>query len=240
MNQNFEPSNMPPPCIITGAARSGTSLVAGSVARCGAFGGICSGPNLHNKKGMHENARIRNTITKPYLRDIGMDPLGQYPLPDTSNLPIPTNWRSRVEQVMIDEGYQKGPWFYKGAKVVLTWPVWAYAFPSAKFIIVRRRSGDIASSCTKTGFMKAFSRSEVQRAVGVNNERDGWLFWIREHEKRFIEMISSGLNIKFVWPEKMVSGDYSEIYEAIEWLGLKWNPEVLSWVDPLLWKARRK
>ena len=231
---------LPDPILITGAARSGTSTIAGSIALCGAFGGVTVGPNRHNKKGMWENYRIREAITKPYLRSLGVDPLGQYPLPDVATLPIPNDWRARVEQVIREEGYSGGPWFYKGAKSCLFWPVWVHAFPRAKWIIVRRRSGDIANSCMNTGFMRAFRDRKFQRAVGAATERDGWLWWIREHEKRFVEMIQEGLNVKVVWPERMVDGDYGQLYETVEWLGLKWNSEVLNFVDPKLWRARQK
>jgi hypothetical protein len=233
--------HLPDPILITGCARSGTSLIAGSVALCGAFGGVTRGATSSNQKGMWENARIVNTITKPYLRSLGLDPLGQYPLPDINNLPIPTDWRRRVEQVMVEEGYPgTGPWYYKGAKSCLFFPVWTYAFPSAKWIIVRRRTGDIVNSCLHTGFMKAFSRREFQKAVGAADEREGWVWWCREHEKRFVEMITAGLNCRVIWPERLVSGDYSQLMETIEWLGLKWNSEVLNFIDPKLWKARRK
>ena len=231
---------LPDPILVTGAARSGTSMVAGSINLCGAFGGVLVGHNIYNRKGMYENARIREAITKPYLRKLGADPLGQYPLPDVTTLPIPNDWRIRVEQVIRDEGYSGGPWYYKGAKMTLFWPVWDHAFPNAKWIVVRRRSGDIANSCMNTGFMRAFRDRKFQLAVGVGNERDGWLWWVRMHEKRFAEMIEEGLNIKIVWPERMVNGDYQQLYEAIEWLGLKWNSEVLSFIDPKLWKARRR
>ena len=187
---------------------------------------------------MFENHEIRERITKPYLRNLGVDPLGQYPLPDISNLSIPVNWREKIEQVFIKQGYTGGNLFYKGAKSCLFWPVWDHAFPNAKWIVVRRRSGDIANSCMNTGFMRAFRDRKFQLAVGVGNERDGWLWWVRMHEKRFAEMIEEGLNIKIVWPERMVNGDYQQLYEAIEWLGLKWNSEVLSFIDPKLWKAR--
>ena len=59
-----------PPILLTGCARSGTSLTAGIVNLCGAFGGIMSGPNRNNAKGMFENSKIRNTIIKPYLQKI--------------------------------------------------------------------------------------------------------------------------------------------------------------------------
>ena len=228
------------PILITGCARSGTSMVAGAINICGAFGGKMSGPNRNNEKGMFENIQVRQTITKPYLRDLGMDPLGQFPLPDVKKLNIPADWRQRVESVFQKEGYQSGAWFYKGAKMCLFWPVWAYAFPNAKWIIVRRKTSDIVNSCLKTSFMRAFSRSEFQKAVSVKTEAEGWLWWVHQHEKRFIEMIQTGVNAKIVWPERMVQGDYRQMMETIEWLGLEWNSEVLSFIDPKLWKARRK
>jgi hypothetical protein len=141
---------------------------------------------------------------------------------------------------MRDEGYKGGPWMYKGAKMCLFWPVWDYAFPKAKWIIVRRRTGDIVQSCLKTNFMRAFRHPAFQRAVGVNNEAEGWLWWVHQHLDRFREMMDDGLNIKVIWPERMVDGDYEQLMETIEWLGLKWNSEVLNFIDPKLWKARRK
>jgi hypothetical protein len=229
------------PILITGCARSGTSMVAGIVNICGAFGGKMSGPNMNNAKGMFENVAIRNTIVKPYFEFLGVDKLGQYPLPDINNLPIPSNWKTRVETVIREEGYKEGPWMYKGAKMCLHWPVWNYAFPDAKWLIVRRKTPDIINSCLKTGFMKAFNYSGNQKAVGANNAYDGWLWWVHQHEQRFIEMITEGLNVKIVWPERMITGDYSQMKDAMEWLGLEWQElKVVEFISPKLWKARRK
>jgi hypothetical protein len=227
------------PILITGCARSGTSMIAGAINICGAFGGDMSGPNSNNKKGMYENAKIRNDIVKPYLEKIGVDRLGQYPLPDVKTISIPQDWKTQVENVMIEQGYRSGPWMYKGAKMCLMWPIWDYAFPDAKWIIVRRKPSDIINSCLKTGFMRAFRNEHNQKAVGAKNESEGWLWWIREHQKRFVEMIEAGINIKIVWPERMVNGDYSQMMDTIDWLGLDWDSKVLSFIDPKLWKARR-
>lgn len=228
------------PILITGAARSGTSMVAGAINICGAFGGKTSPGNINNQKGMYENARIRNTIVKPFFESIGADKLGQYPLPDVNNLVIPNNWRRRVEQVIKEDGYSDGPWFYKGAKMCLTWPVWDYAFPNAKWIIVRRKTSEIINSCQKTAFMRAFRNRSNQHAVGAKNEWEGWLWWVHEHENRFVEMIQAGLNCKIVWSPRLVDGDYTQLMEAIEWLGLDWNNKVVNFIDPKLWKQRKK
>ena len=231
---------LPSPILITGAARSGTSMIAGIINMCGAFGGDMSGATRNNKRGMFENAKIRNTIVKPYLEQIGVDKMGQYPLPDVDNLLIPSNLKQRVEDVIKEQGYESGAWMYKGAKMCLTWPIWHYAFPNAKWVIVRRRTGDITKSCVKTGFMQAFNSQAKIKAVGAKTEEEGWLWWARQHEKRFVEMITEGLNCKVVWPHRMVNGDYQQVYETLDWLGLKWKSEVLNFVDPMLWHARNK
>ena len=235
-----EKENIRSPILITGAARSGTSMVAGVINMCGAFGGNMSGANRNNQKGMFENSQIRNNIVKPYLRQIGVDPMGQYPLPDVDNLLIPTDLRRKIIQIIVEEGYRDGSWMYKGAKICLVWPIWHYAFPDAKWIIVRRRTGDIIQSCIKTGFMRAFIRAENQKAVGATSEEEGWKWWVHQHEKRFVEMITEGVNCKVVWPHRMVHGDYQQIYEMLDWLGLPWKSEVLNFIDPLLWHVRQK
>jgi len=227
--------------LVTGAARSGTSMVAGVINMCGAFGGAMSGKTRYNEKGMFENASIRNDIVKPYLRHIKVDPMGQYPLPDVDNINIPTNWRKNIENIFCDQGFTgESQVFYKGAKMCLHWPVWHYAFPNARWIIVRRRTGDIMRSCMKTGFMSAFAREKNYKAVGAKDEREGWLWWVHQHEERFVEMITEGLNCKVIWPERMIRGDYKQLYETLEWLGLEWKSEVLEFIDSKLWHARQR
>ena len=217
------------PIIITGCARSGTSMVAGIINICGAFGGDMYGPNKSNQKGMFENKAIREGLVKPFLRNIGADPKGQSPLPDVFNLAIPSHWKNSVNEIMVREGYKDGAWFYKDAKACLMWPVWNYAYPNAKWIIVRRRSADIAQSCLQTAFMNAYP------------DYEGWIKWINQHEERFVEMIKAGLNVKVVWPERMVRDNYEQMYETIEWLGLNWaGKEVIDFIEPQLWKAKQK
>jgi len=228
------------PILITGCARSGTSLVAGVINQRGAFGGKMSGPTLNNAKGMFENAQIRNNIVKPYFRSLNVDPLGQYPLPVIEGMVPPVGWSTKIEQIMLNEGYEGGPWMYKGAKLCLHWPVWNDAFPNAKWIIVRRKTSDIIHSCLRTGFMRAFIGKGNQRSVGAKDEWEGWLWWVHQHEERFVEMMQAGLNCKVIWPERMVDGDYTQIKEMLKWLDLEWGPEVMDFIEPKLWKARQK
>ena len=222
------------PILVTGAARSGTSIIGAVINQCGAFIGNVT------KRSMFENCQIHDEIVKPYFSRMGADSKGQYPLPDLSTISIPMDWRQKVEQVMLDQSYENGPWMYKGTGMGLIWPVWHYAFPNAKWIIVRRRTPDIISSCLKTGYMNAFSDEEIQSKVNVTSEKDGWLWWVHQHQQRFTEMIMEGLNCKIIWPERMVNGNYEQLHEVLDWVGLPWKREILNFINPLLWGIKRK
>lgn len=216
------------PILITGCARSGTSVTAGIFFLCGAFGGKMSGPTRYNKKGMFENAEIRNQVVKPYLKEtLKVDPMGQDPLPDIAKLVPTPNLQGVIEGKMKWQGYRDGPWFYKGAKMCLIWPIWHTAFPKARWVIVRRRDEDIIHSCMKTGFMRAFKTNE------------GWQGWIDAHKQRFEEMKNAGLDMQEVWPEKFINDqDYTEVRQVVKNLGLRWREtKVKELVSEELWKG---
>ena len=216
------------PIIITGAARSGTSLTTGIIDICGGFGGKVTGPTLYNEKGQFENTHVREDIVKPYLVRLGVDRLAQRPLPDVNKLiPFP-ELRKEVEDTFIREGYSDNgrPWYYKAVKVCLVWPVWRDAFPDARWIIVRRDGYDIANSCLRTGFMRAYSTQA------------GWLEWVAEHVKRFDEMKEAGMDVTEIHSEDIVNGDHAAIRKFVdETDGLEWDQEQIDeFITPSLWK----
>ena len=220
------------PILITSCPRSGSGLVAGALELCGAFAGKVTDYS-------YENIYVRNHVFCGYMKKHFMDWHGQFPLGDPGALSLRTDWREMVENCMLEEGYSgQGAWFLNFSQIALTWPLWTHAFPNARWVIVRRRTGDIIQSCLKTEYMDAFSKQAVQQAVGADNERDGWLWWVNQYEKRFVDMIMSGINVKVVWPQRMVYGDYEQMMELVDWLGLEWNTEVLNFIDPKLWKSR--
>ena len=226
---------------ITGAARSGTSLVAGIVDLCGAFGGVTSPPNAYNQKGMFENTAIRNNVVKSFLRKMRCDEKGQFPLPTIPGMPVYAGFDSLLRDQLKKEGYTTGKWYYKGAKICLMWPYYKHYFSTSKFIIVRRADDDIVNSCIRTGFMNAFSNRTKQQAVGAKNETQGWHWWVKQHHKRFQEMKAAGLQVREIWPSRMMTGDYAEVREVVEWAGLEFNElKVKQFIDPKLYKARKK
>lgn len=220
------------PIFVTGIERSGSSIVAKVIGSSGAFVGRVSE--------MQENEEIK-TLLGMYYRNNGCPECGQYPLPDISQLTIPINWKTMVNDAILCQKYREDrPWMFKSSKLSQTWPVWHYAYPNAKWIIVRRRTGDIIQSCLKTGFMTAFKDEANWKAIGVETETEGWLWWVKEHEKRFVEMMEAGLNCKVIWPERMVTGDYQQVYEMLDWLGLEWHEGIVDLVIPMLRNSQLK
>lgn len=233
---NFKNKKVTPyadkPILITGCARSGTSMSAGIIDLCGAWGGETSGSNKNNRKGMFENASIRNNFVKPFLASIGADPMGQHPLPDIEKCKLMSvaaivEWRKKILTEIHFQGYKgERQWYYKGAKLCLIWPLWHRAFPKAKWIIVRRKSEDIVQSCLKTSFMRAY------------NKEEGWYKWVDHHKDRFLEMEQAGLDIRYIWPQKMIDFDLMEMGLIIAELGLKWDQQIVEdFIEPAYWSG---
>jgi len=215
------------PIFVTGAERSGSTLLAKIFDICHVHIGTVST--------MYEHLGFR------LLMDSYLDTNKNGSLfPETKSLKIPVDWNELVLSILKSEGYKDGPWLCKGSHVTQMWPIWHYAFPNARWIIVRRKTPDIIQSCIKTGYMKTFKDPVNWEKVVVNSEEEGWKWWIHQYEKRFVEMIETGVNCKQVWPERMVHGDYQQVYETLEWLGLKWNSKIVETIDPMLIKSRRK
>ena len=229
------------PIFITGCPRSGTSMIADVLARCGVYSGNVPEPHRLSPRGLREHIGIFEHIVKPHLVKMEACPAGQFPLPDLENLSIPTGWQSKIDTILTKEGYDGAlPWMYKSNKLALLWPIWDYTYPNAKWIIVRRRTGDIIQSCLQTTYMQAFKTSKNTQAIGATTEEEAWKWWVHWYEARFVEMIEAGLNVKIVWPERMVNGDYQQIYEAVEWAGLQWSSDAPAIIDPKFWKVRRR
>lgn len=212
------------PILITGCARSGTSLTAGILEICGAYGGKICGATAYNKKGQFENTEIRNNIVKPYLKKHGWDPLCQDPLPPRE-LESDPGWKDKILSVIKKHGYDgTRPWYYKGAKMCLMWQLWHHAFPKATWIIVRRNKNEIVNSCMRTPFMR--KRKTLQ----------SWMEWVEIHEQRFDDMERAGLMAFKVYPSELISEQLDNMEKIVAFLGLTWDDEkVKQFIEPKLW-----
>jgi hypothetical protein len=213
------------PIFITGVERSGSTLIARILDMCGVWSGICNS--------MYENKNIID-FSKEFLQQY------KYELPQIKDITIPMNWGNSIDGVIIAQGGFGKQWMVKHSTLTRLWPIWNYAYPDAKWLIVRRRTGDVIQSCLKTGYMQLFKNKQILNEFGFTTEEEGWLWWVHQYEERFVEMITAGLNCRIIWPERMVMGNYQQIYETIDWLGLHWNNKIPEVIDPLLNKSREK
>jgi len=220
------------PIFITGAERSGSSIIAKILALSGTFIGETSS--------MYENKKIKELIID-YYKFIGIDPVGQYPLPpEVNDKPFPIVLKEKIYSILKNEGYNLNkPWLYKSSKICQTWRMWNLHYPEAKWVIVRRKPSDIVYSCCKTTYMYAFSDTRRQKEVGANNEKEAWLWWVKQHEKMFQKMSEANLNYKVIWPEDLVDGNYESVKEILDWVGLPFDEDqIRKEIDPMLWKSR--
>lgn len=208
------------PILVTGVERSGSTLVAHILDMCGVFSGNCN--SMFENKAILQLHKYHTAL-----------------FPETSLISIPVGWSDAVNKCLKDEGLKGQPWMVKGSKLAQYWPIWQYSYPDAKWLIVRRRTGDIIQSCVKTGYMKQFKNPAIREKIGVEDEEQGWLWWTYQYQKKFVELVHHGANVRVVWPERMVDGDFSQMKETIEWLNLKWNSKIPEVITPLLAKSRR-
>lgn len=202
------------PILITGCARSRTSMVAGVIDKCGAWGGDMFGAASGNPKGFYENKHLRERLVKPWLKMMDVDPLGVYPLPP---YPDPDYWgpqvREATEYFLQEQGYQGERWFYKGAKMAYLWPAWVEAFPNAKWVIVRRDREEIIDSCLRTPFMSQHSK-----------DREFWEKWVDATEMR-LEDLKQVVDYIEVWPP-------DGLKDMVDELGLEWTDEAEDFITP--------
>lgn len=211
--------------LITGPARSGLSIVAGLIDNGGAFGGDvqCYISRYH---ATYLNDRILNQIVKPLLVELGVDPKGQEPLPDInkcheSSAELGHKMAVKLEDILIDQGYKDGSWYYQDGKICLAWPIWHVAFPKAKIVFVQRELEGHLETLRTTSYMQHLDKT-TWRFQKRSNEF--WLKWIAEHKLRLDELSKCDtLDMKVVWPDKAIAGDFSEMQAMIEWLELEWN-----------------
>jgi len=182
--------------IVTSCPRSGTTLVMKMLQACGA--------ELGDVVGVNEHRELREGITKPYLRSIGHDALGQSSLPTYDELTPMPDFRDKVLQATI------GADIVKDNKITLLWPLWHEHFPDAKWLLVYRDPEKIAESCVRTNFMHYYATKAE------------WLEWVEEYHKRCYDL-EQVADVMWIEPARIVKGDTEHFRRAIDWLGFEWN-----------------
>ncbi|MEL6793182.1 MAG: sulfotransferase, partial [Pseudomonadota bacterium] len=210
------------PVLITGAPRSGTSMVAGCLHQAGLWMGATIRATPDNPLGFFENWAIRETILKPNLARSGADPLGVWALPDPDRLAPDPLLRQRVERALAAQGFAgDGPWGYKEPKLCLVWPTWAEAFPDATWVLVDRAPEAIVRSCLRTGFMRRHSC-----------DPEFWRCFVNRYRDRMDDLSRSAPNVVRISADALVGGARDPIRELATALGLSWTDRCEARIAP--------
>jgi len=208
------------PIIIAGVPRSGGGIIAQILDKAGVYsGGI-------DRINSFENRKLQNTVVRPYFRGINADVNGQYPLPVTYKLV--KAWDTCVEEA-IDKPANIS-WFVKDSKALLIWKVWDAVYPDAKWIIARRRTGDIINSCIHTSYMNAFESPRVREAINVTTVSQGWKWWVHKYEECILEMFGKP-NVKIIYPERILQGDLEQLFDVLNWANVEVTEELKTYIQ---------
>lgn len=202
--------------LVSGCARSGTSMTCAVLDACGADFGETIGPGPGNPGGFFENKSLRETLLKPYLRRLGYQPSGRLPLPKSDELPPHPGWRTEVKR-RLGTAYA-----YKDAKTLAVWPIWAEAFPEARWVLVRRERLKIIDSIYRTPWMRL--------------DADQARAFVDAYLEKIDELKLAGVNWTEVWPDP---GDPEVFKPAVEFCGLDWNPDAVRAVLRPEWWGKK-
>ena len=204
------------PILITGCARSGTSLISAIINEAGAKGGIMNvGGGPYNPTGFYENHEIINSVDKQILKSAGLDPMGQTSLPG-EDFPA-HDIRQRVFNIAASQGVSAADtWFFKDAKLLLLSRSYTQSFPGAKIVLVRRQKEGIVKSCMRTPFMH-----------GRKTEKE-WMDWVNHHIMLMACLKSTYSKVREVWYEDLIVGNLTPIRELIQWLGLEYHHDYVN------------
>lgn len=208
--------------LVTGVERSGSTLISRVLQMCEA--------NAGQTNKMRENTSLRALSA----RTIKCLNVGCF-MPSYDLLNSVSDWEKRVNMALNNQSIpQSMPFMYKDSQIAQLWPLWNNAYSDAKWIIVRRRTGDILNSLKETAYMNRFKNKSNILKVGAKDEKEAWLWWVHEYEERFRDIIASDLNYRIVWPERMRDGDFEQMKEVVSWCNLNWNDEVEDVMKTLL------
>ena len=179
---------------------------------------------------MRENVSLK-ALSNRTIKELSEDCF----MPNYQSLETVLNWEDKVSACLRNQNIpQSMPFFYKDSQITQLWKLWYFTYPKAKWIIVRRRTGDILNSLHETAYMIKFKNKKNIKLVGAVNEEEAWLWWVHEYEDRFRDLVEIGVDHKIVWPERMRDGDFEQMKEVVNWCGLKWNEEVEGIMQTLL------
>ena len=158
------------PVAIVGMHRSGTSMVAQLLGRCGIYlgeDGALLGPTADNRQGHWEHAGFHR-LNEEILAELG----GGWDMPPR----VPTGWGEDIRlrgartaaEALVESFDGREPWGWKDPRTSLTLPLWQELIPDLKLVWCLRHPLEVALSLQRRGM---FSYANSLTLWRIYNER---------------------------------------------------------------------
>lgn len=222
--------------IIASGPRYRSSLLAGMIDQCGAFGGCLIDAGKANPTGFFENRAIKELCVIRYIETFFAGKrkrngrrkhiypnLAPVPFEEEYKWYMPPMFRERVLEIFRRDGWDgEQTLYFKLPLAILMAPVWHYAFPEAKWIVLERPANEVREALIEQGWMPPIPEGK--------EDTHGYAY-ISMYE-RALEAIKSksDINWKPIDMLRILNRDFSELQQVIKWAGMEWNPAAADMV----------
>lgn len=190
------------PILIMATPRSGSSMTAGIFAAHGVWTGRVREGEGRNPKGFFESRTIRAHIVEHFGRRVKSGRVCERL----------AGWRARIEPLLEAEGYDGGPWLWKGSAIY--WPAW-HEWPNPKWVVVRRDKDATIRSLQKPPYALATTdEAELARLVDLHHAELDKL--VAEHGAFEVDAQAVAL------------GDFTSIARALTGCGLDYREDIVD------------
>lgn len=191
------------PLVVVGFPRSGTSLICGLLNLHGVWVGQTEAPRNSNTKGSYENGRIKKTV---------IDRCGRLMMKGRMAERCP-GLRAEISKIMVEEGYESGPWLMKSQAVYLP----ALSEYNPIFVKILRPSEKILESVRASNMFHE-SDDEIVDAIKLS-------FWEMNKLKGFT-----------IRPQHFIDGDFRALETILDHIGLDFDKKASeAFVDKEMW-----
>ena len=204
--------------LVTGPPRSGTSMVAGILAICGAFPGFTIGPVPHNAKGTFQNQVIMELIINMLIAFRLYNEWGMHVIPERS--PFIADLRERVDQTLLAQGANGLQMMVKAPQISLMWETWHQAYPEAKWIWCDRDKEAVARSCIRA--------AKYESLTDPPYNFQEWKAWVEAHDTKLFEIAEEIEDFTIIDSRKVADGDYDHLKSFVDYAGLVWKEEEIN------------
>jgi hypothetical protein len=208
--------------------RSGSSMDCGILEACGAFGGHTIGSVPANPKGIYENQGLNNMCLKPIFDELEVrNPHSLFMFHRSGGPPADLfDWFNRDMVYGLNrQGYRGGVAYFKNGIFTFLFNRINEVFPDAIWVLPNRDNAGVKFSHSR--IYKNKPKEVIDKEI--NDYRAMY-----EHIQEV-----AGDRAWLIDNDKVIDGDFAQIKELVEHLGLEWNEEgVRDWVDPKMWGDR--